>query len=384
MTQAQAVSELDFKASPELTLGVELELQLVQPHDLDLARDASDLLARLEQRKLPGAVKPEITESMIELNTSIHRGHATLAAELDAMRDAVVQEAGMLNLRVCGGGAHPFHSWSARRIFPTERFKHVLERYGYLAKQFTVFGQHIHLGCPDGDAAVYLIHMLTRYVPHFIALSAASPFYQGEDTSFQSSRLTAVNAFPLAGHMPFVKDWAEFTEYFHRMRDFGVVESMKDFYWDIRPKPEYGTVEIRVCDTPLTVARAAGLAAYAQALAHWLLEERPQPAKRAVYLVNAFNRFEAARFGLRGQLIDPFEETKRPLAEDVLEAIARVMPRAQDLGSAGALAALAAGVRRGDSDADWLRERFAANGSLAHTVRESAALWAGDKPRASG
>jgi carboxylate-amine ligase len=314
----------------------------------------------------------------------VHTSAVTLADELETLRKAVVQEAGVLNVRISGGGSHPFHDWADRRIYPNERFLHVVERYGYLAKQFTVFGQHIHVGCLSGDDAVFLAHVLTRYVPHFIALSAASPFYQGEDTSFQSSRLTAVNAFPLAGHMPFVKDWAEFTEYFQRMRDFGVVESMKDFYWDIRPKPEYGTVEIRVCDTPLTVARAAGLAAYAQALAHWLLEERPQPAKRAVYLVNAFNRFEAARFGLRGQLIDPFEETKRPLAEDVLEAIARVMPRAQDLGSAGALAALAAGVRRGDSDADWLRERFAANGSLAHTVRESAALWAGDKPRASG
>lgn len=378
------MAETDFNASPELTLGVELELQLVQPHDLDLARDAGDLLARLASVKLPGAVKPEITESMIELNTSIHRGHAGLAAELDVMRDAVVGEAGMLNLLVCGGGTHPFHNWSARRIFPTERFKHILERYGYLAKQFTVFGQHIHLGCASGDDAVYLVHMLTRYVPHFIALSAASPFYQGEDTFFQSSRLTAINAFPLAGHMPFVEDWAEFVEYFMKMRALGVVESMKDFYWDIRPKPEFGTVEIRICDTPLDVARAAQLAVYAQALARWILEERPQPAKRAVYLVNAFNRFEAARFGLRGQFIDPFEEKKRPLAEDILEALAGVMPQAAALEGADALAALAADVRRGTSDAGWLRERFAANKSLAHTVRESAARWAGDKPRASG
>jgi carboxylate-amine ligase len=378
------VKETDFKSSPALTFGVELELQLVQPHDLDLARDAGELLARLEKVKLPGAVKPEITESMIELNTSIHHSYPTLAAELDAMRDAVVKEAGMLNLRVCGGGSHPFHSWSARRIFPTERFRHILERYGYLAKQFTVYGQHIHLGCPNGDDAVYLVHMMTRYVPHFIALSAASPFYQGEDTSFQSSRLTAVNAFPLAGHMPFVEDWAEFEVYFEKMRALGVVESMKDFYWDIRPKPEYGTIEIRVCDTPLSVARAAQLAAYAQALARWLLDERPQAARRAVYLVNAFNRFEAARFGLRGQLIDPFEETKRPLAEDILAALERVMPQAGALGSAETLGALAADVRRGYSDADWLRERFAANKSLAHTVRESAARWAGDKPRASG
>ena len=378
------MDETDFKASPELTFGVELELQLVQPHDLDLARDAGELLARLEKLKLPGAVKPEITESMIELNTSIHRSYPSLAAELDAMRDAVVKEAGMLNLRVCGGGSHPFHSWSERRVFPTERFRHILERYGYLAKQFTVFGQHIHVGCASGDDAVYLVHMMTRYVPHFIALSAASPFYQGEDTSFQSSRLTAINAFPLAGHMPFVDDWAEFRVYFEKLRALGVVESMKDFYWDIRPKPEYGTVEIRVCDTPLSVARAAQLAAYAQALAQWLLEQRPRQPKRAVYLVNAFNRFEAARFGLRGQLIDPYEEVKRPLAEDILDALAGVMPQAAALESADALSALAADVRRGYSDAGWLRERFAANQSLAHTVRESTARWAGDKPRASG
>ncbi|MGH8689263.1 MAG: YbdK family carboxylate-amine ligase, partial [Burkholderiales bacterium] len=306
------MSALPFTSSPKLTVGVELELQLVQAHDFDLARDAAELLARLQKVNLAGAVKPEITESMIELNSSVHERYAELAAELEATRDAVVKEAGMLNLRVCGGGTHPFHSWTERRIFPTERFKHVLERYGYLAKQFTVFGQHIHLGCPDGDAAVYLVHMLTRYVPHFIALSAASPFYQGEDTQFQSSRLTAINAFPLAGHMPFVKDWAEFVEYFDKMRRFGIVESVKDFYWDVRPKPEYGTVEIRICDTPLSVGRAAQLAAYAQALARWLLDERPQPARRAVYLVNAFNRFEAARFGLRGQLIDPFEARRKP------------------------------------------------------------------------
>jgi carboxylate-amine ligase len=375
---------MHFTPSPGPTFGVELELQLVKSHDLDLARDAGDLLARLEKVKLPGAVKPEITESMIELNSAVHTRYAALAAELGVMRDAVVREAGMLNLQVCGGGTHPFHSWTERRIFPTERFRHVLERYGYLAKQFTVFGQHIHLGCASGDDAVYLVHMMTRYVPHFIALSAASPFYQGEDTSFQSSRLTAVNAFPLAGHMPFVKDWAEFLEYFDKMRGFGVVESMKDFYWDIRPKPEFGTIEIRVCDTPLAVERAAQLAAYAQALARWLLDERPRPAQRAVYLVNAFNRFEAARFGLRGQLVDPFEEVKRPLAEDILDTLAGVMPQASALEGAEALAALADDVRRTYSDADWLRERYAVNKSLAHTVRESAACWAGDKPRASG
>jgi carboxylate-amine ligase len=366
---------MNFSRSAGLSLGVELELQLVRPRDLDLSRDAADLLARLARRKLPGAVKPEITESMIELNSSVHTGCSTLLAELEAMRAAVVREAGLLNLRISGGGSHPFHDWADRRIFPNERFRGIVERYGYLAKQFTVFGQHIHVGCPGGDEAVYLTHMLTRYVPHFIALSAASPFYQGEDTSFQSSRLTAVSAFPLAGHMPFVADWAQFTDYFGRMKQFGIVASMKDFYWDIRPKPEYGTIEIRVCDTPLTVRRAALLAAYAQALAaHHLAERRLQPA-RAVYLVNSYNRFEACRFGIGGDLVEPYSGARRKIGQDILESIASVAPQAAQLDCGEALAELAAMVRVGQSDAGWLRSRYAARGSLADVVRDACARW---------
>ncbi|MGH8669318.1 MAG: YbdK family carboxylate-amine ligase [Burkholderiales bacterium] len=372
---AELRDEMDFQRSPELSIGVELELQLVRPHDLDLSRDAADLLARLARRKLPGAVKPEITESMIELNSSVHTSSAALLAELETMRAAVVADAGLLNLRVSGGGSHPFHDWADRRIYPNQRFRFIVERYGYLAKQFTVFGQHIHVGCPGGDEAVYLTHMLTRYVPHFIALSAASPFYQGEDTSFQSSRLTAVSAFPLAGHMPFVADWAQFGEYFVRMRQFGIVASMKDFYWDIRPKPEYGTIEIRVCDTPLTVRRAALLAAYAQALAaHHLAERSVQPA-RAVYLVNSYNRFEACRFGVAGDLVEPYSGARKKIGEDILESMARVAPQAAQLDCGDALDELAAMVRVGQSDAAWLRARHRARGSLADVVRDACVRW---------
>jgi glutamate---cysteine ligase / carboxylate-amine ligase len=370
-----ADQEEHFKPSAALSLGVELELQLVKPHDLDLARGAADLLARLDRRKLPGAVKPEITESMIELNSSVHTSCESLLEELNVLRKAVVDDAGVLNLRVSGGGSHPFHDWADRRIFPNERFINVVQRYGYLAKQFTVFGQHIHVGCPSADDAVYLVHMLTRYVPHFIALSAASPFYQGEDTSYQSSRLTAVSAFPLAGHMPFVADWAEFLEYYVKMKRFGIVASMKDFYWDIRPKPEYGTVEIRVCDTPLTVRRAALLAGYAQALAAYYLTERPRAPERAIYLVNSFNRFEAARFGFAGELIDPWSGEKRRLGEDILAEMARIEAHAARTGCGELVAELAGVVRGGVSDADWLRARHRERGALADVVRDACEKW---------
>jgi len=361
--------EMVFKPSAPLSIGVELELQLVRPRDLDLSREAAELLARLERRKLPGAIKPEITESMIELNSSVHTSCVALGAELETVRAAVVKEAQVLNLRVSGGGAHPFHDWSDRRIFPTDRFRNVLERYGYLAKQFTVFGQHIHVGCPAADDAIYLTHMLTRHVPHFIALSAASPYYQGEDTTFQSSRLTAINAFPLAGHIPFVQDWAAFLEYFEQMKRFGIVASMKDFYWDIRPKPEYGTVEIRVCDTPLTVRRAALLAAYAQALTAFHLSNRTRKPERAIYLVNSHNRFEACRYGLAGELVDPFTGTRRKIAEDVLATL-------RQLDGNEALRELQTGVLAGESDAAWLRARRKARGSLADVVREACDYWA--------
>jgi carboxylate-amine ligase len=369
------MDEIAFTASAPLTLGVELELQLVRPHDLDLSRDAAELLRRLEKRKLPGAVKPEITESMIELNSSVHAQCGALLEELELMKKALLQDAGVLNVRIAGGGSHPFHDWADRRIYPNERFLHVVERYGYLAKQFTVFGQHIHVGCPSGDDAVFLTHILTRYVPHFIALSAASPFYQGVDTSFQSSRLTAVSAFPLAGHIPFVRDWSEFCAYFAKMKGFGIVASMKDFYWDIRPKPEYGTIEIRVCDTPLTVRRAALLAAYAQALAAWHLEERSLEPSRATYIVNSYNRFEACRFGYRGSLVDPYAGLKVSIGEDILETLAKIAPHAERLGCRALLDELAAGVEGDESDPKWLRERLAARGSLAHVVRDACARW---------
>ena len=374
------MSEMGFKPSPGISMGVELELQILNSRDYNLARDAADLLAVLEKTPHPGAIKPEITESMIELNSSIHLSHESLLAELKQIRDALAQAAVQLNLRIAGGGSHPFHKWSERRIYPTERFKHLLEVYGYLAKQFTVFGQHIHIGCPDGDTAIYLTHMLSRYIPHFIALSASSPFQQGVDTGFQSSRLNTVSAFPLSGTIPFVHDWNEFAAYFEKMRGFRVVESMKDFYWDIRPKPEYGTVEIRVLDTPLTVERAAQLAAYAQTLAHYMLTLRPLPASADIYLVYRHNRFQACRYGFDAAYVDAYTQQQVPLQQDLLQALDTLAPHAAQIGTVAALDALRADIAARRSDAAWLRETHGNLGSLNDVARAQSEQWMGRAP----
>ena len=368
---------LDFKPSSGFSMGVELELQILNSRDYNLARDAADLIGQLGKTRHPGAVKPEITESMIEINTSIHHEYGALAEELKRIRDAVAQAAARMNLRIAGGGSHPFHQWSERRIYPTERFKHLLELYGYLAKQFTIFGQHVHIGVPNGDEALYLTHILSRYVPHFIALSASSPFQQGEDTSYQSSRLNTVSAFPLSGQAPFVHSWSEFLEYFKKMRGFGIVESMKDFYWDIRPKPEYGTVEIRVFDTPLTVERAAALAAYIQALARHILTDRPFPPSRDVYMLYNYNRFQACRYGLAGHWVDAYSQRHVTIKEDILDMLHVVAPHAAELGGGAALEQLAAGVAADGSDARWLREAYRSRESLNDVARMQSELWMG-------
>ena len=370
-------SELEFSGSTGSTMGVELELQLLNSRDYNLARDAADLLALLEETGHPGAVKPEITESMVELNSSIHASHESLVTELQALRDRVADAADQLNLRISGGGSHAFHDWGDRRIYPTERFQHLLKVYGYLAKQFTIFGQHVHVGCPDGDAAIYLTHMLARYAPHFIALSASSPFQQGSDTSYQSSRLNTVSAFPLSGQIPFVQTWREFIDYFERMRGLGIVESMKDFYWDIRPKPEYGTVEVRVFDTPLSVERAALLATYVQTLTRYLLTERPRAPSRDVYEFYRYNRFQACRYGLNGSVVDAYSEKRVSLQEDVLTTLEAMAAHAGALGAEAALQELAAGVREGYSDAAWLRQVYAERKSLNDVARLQSELWMG-------
>lgn len=368
---------LVFKPSEPFTIGVELELQLLNTRDYNLARGAADLLERTNKMRLPGEVKPEITESMIELNSGVNARYLALAEQLVGMRDAVVEQAGKLNLAIAGGGTHPFQQWSDQRIYSASRFQHLSDLYGYLAKQFTVFGQHIHIGCECGDDAIYLVHTLARYIPHFIALSASSPFSQGVDTAFDSSRLNAVSAFPLSGCMPFLESWNALNAYFEKMYRFQIVASMKDFYWDIRPKPEYGTVEIRVCDTPLTVGKAAKLAAYAQTLAYMLLHERPHAPSRDTYLLYNYNRFQACRFGLRGNFIDPYAERHAALADDIAETLQRLAPFAQTLECQSALADLARDVAAGNNDAAWLRATYQERQSFTDVVRMQSHLWMG-------
>jgi glutamate---cysteine ligase / carboxylate-amine ligase len=369
---------IPFRGSKPLTLGVELEVQLLSKEDFELTPAAPTLLDYFTEHEHAGGVEHEITQSMLEISTGIHTGFASLVRELRLMRDQLTEAATRLEVAVAGGGSNPSLCWPCQTISERPRAQWLSDLYGYLAKQWTVFGQHVHVGCPDGDEAIYLLHALSRYVPHFIALAAASPFSQGADTWFDCSRLNSALSFPFSGRAPRLVSWPEFVAYFDRLEQLEAVVSMKDFYWDIRPKPEFGTIEIRVCDTPLTVERAAALAAYMQTLAAYLLDVRPVVPTDEDYLLYAYTRFTACRFGLEATYIDPATGSRSALHDHIIETLERLPAYASRLGSEDALAYLRALVDLTGNDARWIRSAYGEYRSISGLMREQARRWAED------
>ena len=364
--------ELDFRSSELGTLGVELELQLLDPETLDLTPAAPRLLGSLAERPLNEApsgseIKPEITQAMIEISTGVQPTGTALHDELRALVRSLSARAAELQLRIGLGGTHPYQRWTDRRIYPSARYEYLYEHYGYLAQQFTVFGQHVHVGVGSGKAAVRLTHALGAYVPHFIALAASSPYQEGVDTRYDCSRLSAVTGFPLSGRLPDrVQTWAAFVNYFERLRGLGVASSLKDLYWDIRPKPNYGTIELRVMDVPLRVSLAAAIAALAQALVAWLSDAGAEPGP---YLPDVYehNRFTANRYGLQASHLDPHSGARAALGEHLSRLIDQLSPYWERLGSTWAADELRRTLEQGNG-ATVMRRRVAELGTQQRAI----------------
>lgn len=369
------MKNLLFKKSKEATLGIELELQLIDPMTYDLISRAKDLIRNISTSRYKKIIKPEITQSTIEINSSIHTSASDLQKEMEAIRTFLLIQGKELGFSICGTGTHPFQKWTLNKIFPTKRFKNLFHQYRFLSKRSAVFGQHIHIGCLNADDALYLTHALARFVPHFIAISAASPFYAGIDTKFDTARPTIFNALPTSGVIPYLLTWDEFSKYFYKFRKLNIVSTMKDFHWDIRPKPEFGTVEIRVCDTPLTIEKAVIMAAYVQSLALYLLKTRPSIISRDVYYFYNYNRFIASRYGLEGRFVDPNELRYQTIADDILSTIKIIKKYTHHLNNTQYISQLTKNVVNKKNDAGLLRELHKKHSSLAKVVREQCKIW---------
>lgn len=369
---------LPFKSSPQPTLGVELEFQIINPRTFGLIPRAKDLIRSIQQSKYAEHITPEITQSMIEVNTSIHLSPKEMLEELKEIQSFLIQEGEKINTTFSGGGTHPFQRWALQKIFPSARYKNLSQRYRYLSKRSTVFGQHVHVGCKNGDDAIYLTHAMARYTPHLIAISASSPFYQGIDTGFQSSRSNVFSAFPTSGVIPFLLNWEEFSDYYYKMKNNKIISSMKDFYWDIRPKPEFGTVEIRVCDTPLTLKKSVVIAAYIQALAAYLIAEKPIKINYDLYHFYSYNRFQASRYGFDGEFLNPGDYSRITIGEDIKLTISKIEKYANQLNSMELLLPLFNSVINKENDTTLLRQWLKQTGSLAKVVEEQCNIWKSD------
>jgi carboxylate-amine ligase len=370
---------LQFNSSGFLSLGLELELQIINNNNYDLTPQSPEFIRNFSGNMFDSQLKPEITQSMIEINSSVHTHPDSLLLELQAIRDSLINNSSMMNVHVSGGGTHHFQMWHDRKIYPDQHYKNAAKKYGYLAKMFTVFGMHIHLGCSNGDDAMYLMNTLARYIPHFIALSASSPFSQGVDTGYDSARGNVVQMFPLSGLAPSVTSWSDFCNWMDNVKHLDIASGINNFYWDIRPKPEYGTIEIRVCDTPLTIERAVEIAAYAQCLAHFLLTERSLPYIYHDPLIYNCNRYESSYNSFQATFINPYTIQTQLLKDDMLETLALLKPHAKVLANESYLAAIEKLVDTESNDAKILRDHFKKSKSLNSLMKWQSHLFADQK-----
>lgn len=342
---------LHFTRSARFTMGTELELQLIDRTDARLVDKANRVLADVENRQ---QVKHELTKSMIELNSTVHTSVSELHEELTRLARNVREVARIHGCDIAGGGRHLDGDWREQVISDLQRHQNLADRYGYITKMACVFGQHIHIGVHDGDEAVYLCHALIPYLPHLVALSASSPWLDGEDTCFASSRFTGQNAF-LNSELPEnVLNWTEFTAFYDELIRAGIVRSVKDIYWYVRPQPDLGTVEIRICDMPLTVYHAVMLTGYCRILVRFLLDKR-QDIVRKHHAIEKYNIFNARRDGLQACYVSTQTRQRESLVGHLLQTLEMLATSASGEEDHVVLQYMKSYVTKGVNDADRIR-----------------------------
>lgn len=328
MFDSSNIPTFDFATSEDLSFGMELELQIVSPYTGALAPSSIELLEALNKADENAAKRCtlEATLATIEMNTSVHVDADAMLGEAQTLVKSLIDVADAMNLLIRGGGTHVKQFWNDRVVAPTERAQELTQRFGFLPKRFSTYGMHVHIGASSVDRALLIGNGLQALAPLFIALSAASPFLQMTDTGFCVARPLEPLVYPHGGPMPKLKNWSEFETLAAHIFSTELAFSLKDIYWDVRPKPEFGTVEVRVFDTPLSVHKAVALAAFTRACAGLILDgilvlpdaAAPPPTAERI------SRFMACRDGLNAVLFDSFEQTYKPARQWFAELCERM------------------------------------------------------------
>ncbi|MGZ8648098.1 MAG: carboxylate-amine ligase [Solirubrobacteraceae bacterium] len=354
---------------PSFTIGIEEELMILDPETLGLANAIEAVLE--EYGGEGGEVKPELLEPVLEIATDPHPDTRSAGEQLRMLRRSVAEAAGRRDLLIGSAGTHPFALWEDQRVSSHPRYRELISALRFVARQEIIFGLHVHVGVDDADKAIHIANGMRVHVPILFALGANSPFWRADDTGFASTRMPIFRAFPRVGIPPYYEDWADYERRIGFMVDSGVIEDYTYLWYDVRPHPNFGTVEIRAMDAQTRVEHTLALAALIQAMVKELGEhyEAGNQLGRYPYEMLDENKWLAARHGMEGELVDLPERRLVPAKELARRLYDRLMEHAQDLGSAHELEALEDILQHGNG-AHRQRVVYEANHDYAEVVRE--------------
>ena len=327
---------------PPYTLGVEEELMIVDAETLDLANSIEGLLDDLAGSDSPGEVKPELMESVCEVATTPCADAGEAARQLDRLRHDVMAAAERRGLAIGAAGTHPFAMWEDQRIVSRPRYRELVAGLQWVARQELIFGIHVHVGVDDPDKAVHIANGMRVHLPLLLALSANSPFWRASATGLLSSRTPIFRSFPRVGIPPRYEDFADWERRMQFMLESRVIPDYTYLWYDVRPHPNFGTVEVRVMDSQTRLEHTVGLAALTQAMVKELGEHFDSGRELGRYPFEMLdeNKWLAARHGLDGELVDLPSRDRVKTSHLARRLVERLREHAQDLGSADELAAI--------------------------------------------
>ncbi|WP_026118390.1 glutamate--cysteine ligase [Nocardiopsis salina] len=378
---------ISFTSSERPTIGVEWELQLVDHKTRHLRQEANKLLTALPDLSSGSDHPPlrhELMQSQIEVVTGICETVEEAKGDLSRTIARVREVLDPWGTTLTCSGTHPVDDWRDQEFSPGERYAELVDQMQWLVRRILTCGVHVHVGVRDREKAVPIVNALSRYLPHFLALSASSPYWTGGDTGLASARSIIFGALPTSGPPPNLPDWQAFEDYLETLLRAGTIASIKEVWWDIRPHPDFGTIEIRMFDGIPTL-REVGMAA---ALSQSLVELFDHQLDRGYGLpspppwVVKDNKWRATRYGLDARVITDRHGTTVPLRDDLYELVRELRPTAARLGCAEDLDLVSEILDKG---ASYERQRavVAEGGSVSDVVDLLAAeLRSGDPTRA--
>jgi carboxylate-amine ligase len=335
----RAASSVDvhrFGSSAPYTVGVEEEFMLIDPETLDLVQRADAVLDSLESDTVAVRTGRELFQSEVEGETPVCAGVRELATEVGRVRAHLVGAVTNHDLLLASSGTHPFARYEDQIVTESERYQRVVEQLQYPVRRVLIFGLHVHVGVPTPEVAIRAVRLLRPHLADLIALSASSPFWRGVKTGLASTRLVVFGSFPRSSTPPAFRSYSEFSAYVRALEVAGALDDYTRIWWDIRPHPRFGTVEVRVMDGVARADDAVALAAYVQALVKRAAESPPPPPATALEEGLAReNAWQAVRYGLDAALVEHTGAV--PIRDRILRTLEDLEPYAADLGSEAAL-----------------------------------------------